>query len=61
MQAERERKGTTGRFIPPRIHGMADYLLGALLVLPPWLFGFADGGAEARVPVVLGVGVALSR
>jgi hypothetical protein len=47
------------RFIPTRIHGMADYLLGALLVLAPWLFGFADGGAEMWVPVVLGAGVVL--
>jgi hypothetical protein len=47
------------RFIPTRIHGIADYLLGLLLVAVPWLFGFADGGAETWVPVVLGVGVVL--
>jgi hypothetical protein len=38
---------------------MADYLLGALLVVAPWLFGFADGGAETWVPVALGAGVVL--
>ena len=47
------------RFIPTRIHGIADYLLGLLLVAAPWLFGFADGGAATWVPVVLGVGVVL--
>jgi hypothetical protein len=45
------------RFIPTRVHGMADYLLGALLIVAPWLLGFADGGAETWVPVVLGASV----
>ena len=47
------------RFVPTRLHGVADYLLGALLVLAPWLFGFADDGAETWVPVALGAGVLL--
>ena len=47
------------RIIPTRVHGMADYLLGVLLVLAPWLFGFAEGGAQTWVPVVLGAGVVL--
>ncbi len=33
-----------------------DYLMGLLLIAAPWLFGFADGGAETWVPVVLGAG-----
>ncbi len=33
------------RFIPTRIHGMMDYLMGVLLIVAPCLFGFADGGA----------------
>ena len=45
--------------LPTRIHGMLDYLLGALLIASPWLFGFADGGAEQWAPVVLGVFVLL--
>jgi hypothetical protein len=45
--------------LPTRIHGMLDYLLGALLIASPWLFGFADGGAEQWAPVVLGVSVLL--
>jgi hypothetical protein len=35
---------------------MLDYLLGALLIAAPWLFGFAAGGAETWVPVILGAG-----
>lgn len=43
--------------LPTRIHGVLDYLLGALLIASPWLLGFADGGAEQWAPVVLGVAV----
>jgi drug/metabolite transporter (DMT)-like permease len=45
--------------LPTRIHGMLDYLLGALLISSPWLFGFADHEAARWVPVVLGAGVLL--
>jgi hypothetical protein len=45
------------RFLPTRLHGILDYLMGLLLIAAPWLFGFARGGAETWVPVVLGVGV----
>jgi hypothetical protein len=44
------------RFIPTRVHGMVDYAMGALLIVAPWLFGFAAGGAETWVPVILGAG-----
>ena len=47
------------RFIPTRVHGYLDYLMGALLIAAPWLFDFARGGAETWVPVVLGAGVIL--
>lgn len=47
------------RFIPTRIHGMMDYLMGVLLIAAPWLFGFAAGGAETWLPVILGAGVIL--
>lgn len=47
------------RVIPTRIHGMLDYLVGVILIIAPWLFGFADGGAEQWVPIVLGAGVIL--
>ena len=45
------------QMIPTRIHGILDYLTAALLIIAPWLFGFADGGAAQWVPVVLGLGV----
>lgn len=44
------------RFIPTRIHGLMDYAMGVLLIVAPWLLGFAAGGAEAWVPVILGLG-----
>lgn len=45
------------RFLPTRIHGALDYLMGLLLIASPWLFGFADvGGAAVWLPVVLGLG-----
>jgi hypothetical protein len=42
------------RVIPTRVHGYLDYMMGALLIASPWLFGFATGGAEQWVPVALG-------
>lgn len=47
------------RFIPTRIHGMLDYLMGTLLIASPWLFNFNRGGAETWVPVILGASVIL--
>ena len=45
------------RFLSTRVHGMMDYLTGGLLIIAPWLFGFADGSAAQWVPVVLGIGI----
>ena len=47
------------RFIPTSVHGVLDYLVGALLIAAPWLFNFARGGAETWVPVILGAGALL--
>ena len=49
------------RFIPTRVHGVLDYLMGLLLIAAPWLFGFADAENEAArwIPVILGAGVIL--
>jgi hypothetical protein len=47
------------RFLSTRVHGAVDYLTGALLIISPWLFGFADGGTAQWVPVVLGASVIL--
>jgi hypothetical protein len=47
------------RVIPTLVHGFLDYLTGLLLIAAPWLFGFAHGGAETWVPVILGAGALL--
>lgn len=41
--------------ISTRVHGFLDYAIGALLIVSPWLLGFARGGAETWVPVGAGV------
>lgn len=43
------------RFIPTRVHGVLDYLVGVLLMAAPWLLGFADNTAQTYVPVALGI------
>jgi hypothetical protein len=43
------------RFISTRVHGILDYLMGALLILSPWLFNFDNGGAETWIPVIVGI------
>ena len=47
------------RFIETKTHGYLDYLMGALLIAAPWLFGFNRGGAETWVPVILGASAIL--
>ena len=42
--------------LPTRIHGMLDYLVGGWLIVSPTVLGFNRGGAETRVPVMLGAG-----
>ncbi len=44
------------RALPTRLHGLLDYTVGLLLIALPWLFGFARGGAETWVPVIVGAG-----
>ena len=45
------------RFIPTKVHGVMDYLMGILLIASPWLLEFNRGGMETWIPVILGVGV----
>jgi hypothetical protein len=47
------------RFLSTRVHGMIDYATGGLLIVAPWLFGFADGTAAQWVPVLLGASIIL--
>ena len=43
------------RFIPSRVHGILDYVVGVVLIFAPRIFGFQNGGPEDRIPVILGV------
>ena len=43
------------RFIPTKVHGVMDYIMGILLIASPWLFIFNRGGMETWIPVILGV------
>jgi hypothetical protein len=43
------------KVIPRPIHGILDYIVGALLIAAPWLLGFADGTAATYVPVAVGI------
>src|SRR3954447_18205909 len=45
------------RFIPTRVHGMMDYLMGVVLIAAPFVLSFDTARAETWVPIVLGVGV----
>jgi hypothetical protein len=45
------------RFIPTRTHGVIDYLTGLLLIVAPFVLGFADGGAAQWVPIILGAAI----
>jgi len=46
------------RFLPTRVHGALDYLVGIALILAPTIFQFSDvGGAAVWVPRVLGAGL----
>jgi hypothetical protein len=43
------------RLIPLRMHLMGDLVLGAVLILSPLIFGFADEGGPTRFMVLAGV------
>ena len=44
------------RFIPTIVHGIADYILGVVLLFLPNIFGFADlGGPAVWIPRLLGI------
>jgi hypothetical protein len=48
------------RIIPTRVHAMLDYVVGALLVVSPWLFGFSDVGTAKWTFVVIGLALLLT-
>jgi hypothetical protein len=43
------------RVIPLRIHLITDLLLGAVLILSPFVLGFSDQGGAARFTVIAGL------
>lgn len=45
------------RFISTRAHGIIDYIVGAVLILAPFIFGFATGGAAMWVPILIGAAI----
>ncbi|HYG77367.1 MAG TPA: SPW repeat protein [Planctomycetota bacterium] len=47
------------RFIPTRVHGVLDYIMGLALMAAPWLFRFNNNGPEMWIPVGLGAFVIL--
>lgn len=47
------------RFITTRTHGVLDYVVGILLIVAPFILGFADGTAAMWVPIILGAGTLL--
>ena len=45
--------GFLGHAISMKMHLATDAVVGIFLVVSPWLFGFADNGANAWLPFVL--------
>ena len=46
------------QFIPTKVHGALDYIVGFALIFAPMIFGFMDvGGPAVIIPMVLGVGL----
>lgn len=44
-------------YISTRAHGLADYGIGVLLIIGPYIFGFATGGVAQWLPMLLGLAV----
>ena len=47
------------KIISSKAHGVLNYLVGFILIISPWLFGFAAEGAETAISVILGIGAIL--
>jgi hypothetical protein len=45
------------RFIPTKVHAPLDYVVGAALIVAPWIFQFSEHTAATVVPIVLGIGL----
>ena len=42
------------RVIPLRVHFMTDLVLGAVLIVVPFIFGFSSNGAATRFMIIVG-------
>ena len=42
-------------FIPTRVHGILDWLLGAVLAASPWILGLDRSQPEGLVPMGIGI------
>lgn len=47
------------RFIPTRVHGVLDYLMGVVLIASPWLLNFRDADWQAAMYVPMAMGIAV--
>jgi hypothetical protein len=52
------------RFIPTKIHGLLDYVVGMALITAPWIFNFSDtaktgDSAKNLIPIILGAAAIL--
>ena len=45
------------RFIPTYAHAAVDYLVGLILIMAPFVLGFADNGPAQWVPMALGAAI----
>jgi len=43
--------------VSTKAHGMIDYVLGVVLILSPFILGFATGGAAMWVPMIIGIAI----
>lgn len=40
---------------PTRVHGIIDYVVAVILIVAPFVLGFADGGPAQWVPILIGL------
>lgn len=47
------------RIISTRTHGILDYIVGVVLIIAPFIFDFATGGAAMWIPMLVGAATIL--
>jgi len=57
MNAQQPSEVPTMRFISTAVHGVLDYVMGAVLIASPWIFNFADRGPAMYMPIIVGAAV----